>query len=355
MGYRIKDMKPLLAVIGLPPLVILGGLVYSTAFIRSSHYGAYMFFCIVYGFLCYILFLLSRCVRASALLWVPIFIIAWTGPVIVGHYYGYQENKYIVWRLVQDDTDGRFDPEWKRMDRRQVFDRYVSSVTGNSMGGFPAYLSLMAHEGWSGFERTSAVSYKIERKGIWVWIAWFMHLILLLVATAAAMGATISDKDLRKNGRLPENKRRKKTTPPPPKPQEKPQPRRYAAWISTVVKPENEQELNGWWVITASFKGREASFRAYYPDSPPTGRSFFQDISHTLYCLKNEGTYASQGMLAVLVRLGSVEGGLTAKEALYKLREDEKKIRYLFDEYYFDFENGDEKFFAEYFAGDDSS
>lgn len=347
-------VRLIIAVIGLPPLVILGGLVYSTAFIRSSHYGAYIFFCIVYGLFCYLLFLLSRCVRASALLWIPIFIVAWTGPFIVGHYYGFRDNQYAVWRLVQDETGGRFDPEWKNMDRSQVFDRYVQAITGNSLGGFPAYLSLMAHEGWSGFERTGAVSYKIERKGIWVWIAWGMHLVFLLVATAAAMGATITDKDLRQKYPSPEHKRRQKTPSPTRAPQEEPQYIRSPAWITTDIKPENEQEPNGWWVITASFKGREASFRGFYPNKQPTGRSFFQDVSQTLYCLKNEGMSASQGMLAVLVRLGSVEGGLTAKEALDKLREDEKKLRYLLDKYYFDFENGDEKFFAQYFGKDGS-
>lgn len=125
------------------------------------------------------------------------------------------------------------------------------------------------------------------------------------------------------------------------------------AWITTVVKPENDQAQNGWWVIKASFKGREASFRAFYPDGPPTGKSFFEDMSHTLYCLRNEGMYASQGLLAVLVRLGSVEGGLTAEEALDRLKADDQKIRYLLDDYYFYFENGDEKFFAQFFAEQD--
>lgn len=352
LKYRTNVIQPLLAVIGLPPLVILGGLVYSSAFIRSSHYGAYILFCIAYGFSCYLLFLLSRCVRASALLWIPIFIVACTGPFIVGHYYGYKGNEYIVWRLVQDDTDGRFAPEWKRLDRSQVFDRYVRSVTGNNLGGFSAYLSLMAHEGWRGFERTGAVSYKIERKGVWVWIAWFMHLVLLFVATATAMGATIADKDFRKERRLSDQKRKNKPSPPRPKPQKKPQSSRHPAWITTVVKPASGQKPNGWWVITVSFKGREASFRTYHPGGPPTGRSFFEDISHALHCLKHEGASASQGMLGVLMRLGSVDGGLTAKEALEKLQDDEKKIRYLLDKYYFNFENGDEKFFAQYFAGD---
>jgi len=325
-------------------LVILGGLVYSTAFIRSNHYGAYIFFCIVYGFFCYLLFLLSRCVRSSALLWVPILIIAWTGPFVVGHYYGYTDTKYIVWRLVQADTDGQFVPEWKHMDRDQVFDCYVQSITGNSLGGFPAYLSLMAYEGWSGFETTRGVYIRIERRGIWVWIAWVMHLVFLLVATAAAMGATIPDENIRANAH--QSVKKKKTIPALPKVPEKQQPQRNqgaaGGAILTVVKPENELEQNGWWLINVSFKGREASFRAYYSDTQPTGRAFFEDIRHALYRLKSEGP------LAALAVSCSVEGGLTAKEAIDQLMNDDRKIRYVLDSYYKLFEN-DDKFFSEFF------
>ncbi len=341
-------IRPIIALIGLPPLIILAGLVYSTAFIRSSHYGAYFVFCIVYGFLCYLLFLLSRCIRSSALLWVPVLIAAWIGPVILGHYYGYTHTKYIVWRMVKNDTDGTFDRSWKNMNRDRLFDRYVESVTGNSIGGFPAYLSLMAYEGWSGLERAGgAGAIHIERKGIWVWIAWFMHFVFLLITTACAMGATIRDEDL--GGADPQTEKKRKTVPTTPAPSKKQQPRKYSEssgeTIRSIVMPENKSDHNGWWLIRVSFKGSTAVFRAYYPESKPTGRSFFMDIHHALYRLK------SKGALAALAVLGSVEGGLTAQEALDKLMEDDKKIHYLLGSYYYLFEN-DDKFFPVFFGKD---
>lgn len=344
-------LRPIIAVTGLSLLVVLAGLIYSSAFIRSSHYGAYIFFCIVYGFLCYLLFLLSGCVRSSAKLWVTVFIAAWTGPFLIGHYYGYGNTKFIVWRMVQNDIHGQFDPTWKDMNRDHVFDRYVESVTGNSSGGFPAYLSLMAHEGWSGFERTASGAYiHIERRGIWVWVAWGMHLVFLLVATAAAMGATIRDKDM-KEAVLPLGKA-VSTTPPAPKAPGKTQSQRNPPWagdsIFTVVKPENEHDNNGWWTINVSFQGRDATFRAYYPGAKPTGKAFFEDIWHALYRLQSEGA------LAALAVLGSIEGGLTAKEALDQLMDDDKKIQGLLGSYYKHFQN-DDRFFAVFFSGDDEN
>jgi len=280
------------------------------------------------------------------MLWVPVMIVAWMGPFAVGHYYGYTNTKYIVWRMVQNDTDGEFDPGWKKLDRDQLFERYVDSVTGNSAGGFLAYLSLMAYEGWSGPERAAGIgSIYIERRGIWVWIAWGMHLVFLLVATGVAMGATISDKNERRDYFPPEKKR--KTIPKVSESRKEQQSKSKGAWdsglINTVVKPEREKEKTGWWLIKVSFRGGEASFRAYYPDKRPTGRAFFEDIHHALYRLKSEGP------LTALAVLGSVEGGLTAKEGLDQLMDDEKKIRRILGPYYYLFEN-DDKFFPVFFS-----
>ncbi len=347
-------IRPMIAVLGIPPLVVLGGLVYSTAFIRSSHYGSYFFFCIVYGFCCYFIFRLSRCIKSSAMLWVPVLVIAWTGPFVLGHYYGYSNTKYIVWRMVQNDIAGEFDSGWKNLDRNRVFDLYVKSVTGHSWGGFPAYLSLMAHEGWSGYERSAGIgAIYIEREGIWVWIAWVMHLVFLLVATAVAMGATITEADVKKDeARLRKRyERLPAAVQPPPKPrlQEKKtspeDPIRTGGAVRTDVKPEDEQEQNGWWVINVFFRERRATFRAYSPDTKPTGRAFFEDIHHALYRLEREGP------LEALAVLGTVEGGLTANEAIDKLMEDKKKIQYVLGLDYSLFEN-DERFFPIFFSGD---
>jgi hypothetical protein len=282
------------------------------------------------------------------MLWVPVLIVAWIGPFALGHYYGYTNTKYIVWRMVQNDTDDTFAPSWKNLDRDKVFDLYVESTTGNSFGGFFGYLSLMAYEGWSGFERSADIgSIYIERRGIWVWVTWGMHLVFLLVATAMAMGATIPDNDQRKNYFLPEKK--PGTIPDVHETQGKKQYQsireRDPTKINTTVKPENKKEKNGWWSIIVSFRGCETSFRAYYPDKKPTGREFFEDIHHAVY------RYKSEGPLAALAVLGSVEGGLTAKEAFDKLMDDDKKIRRMLGKDYYLFEN-DEKFFPVFFSGD---
>lgn len=341
-------IRPILAIIGLPPIVIFAGLVYSSAFIRSSHYGSYFLFCIVYGVSCYFLFLLSRCVRSSAIFWLPFLIVAWIGPFALGHYYGYTNTKYIVWRMVQNDTDDIFSPNWKNLDRDIVFDLYVESTTGNSFGGFFGYLSLMAHEGWSGFERAADIgSIYIERRGIWVWVTWGMHLFFLLVATVMAMGATIPDKSQRQHYFLPEKK--PETIPDAPDSQKKQLYQgngpRDSTKIKTFVEPDSEKEKDDWWLIRVSFRGGETTFRAYYPEKKPTGRVFFQDIHHALYRLKSEGP------LAALAVLGSVEGGLTATEAFDKLMDDDKKIRRMLGKDYFLFEN-DDKFFPVFFSGD---
>jgi len=341
-------IRPMLAIIGLPPLVIFAGLVYSSAFIRSSHYGSYFLFCIVYGVSCYFLFLLSRCVRSSAIFWVPVLIVAWIGPFVIGHYYGYANTKYIVWRMVQNNTDKTFAASWKNLDRDKVFDLYVESTTGNSFGGFFGYLSLMAHEGWSGFEPAADIgSIYIERRGIWVWVTWGMHLVFLLVATAMAMGATIPDKSQGQHHFLPAKK--PDAIPDVPESQAKQRHQdngsRDPTKIRTIVKPDSEKDKDGWWLIRVSFRGGETTFRAYYPEKKPTGRVFFQDIHHALYRLKSEG------LLNALAVLGSVEGGLTAKEALEQLMDDEKKIRRMLGKYYYLFEN-DDKFFQVFFPED---
>jgi hypothetical protein len=49
---------------------------------------------------------------------------------------------------------------------------------------------------------------------------------------------------------------------------------------------------------------------------------------------------------------GGVEGGLTDKEAMDQLLEDEKKIHYLLGSYYPLFES-DDKFFSVFFSTDD--
>jgi hypothetical protein len=267
------------------------------------------------------------------------------GPFVLGHYYGYTNTKYIVWRMVENDTDETFAPSWKNLDRDKVFDLYVESTTGTSFGGFFGYLNLMAHEGWSGFERAADIgSMYIERRGIWVWATWGMHLFFLLITTAMAMGATISDSSQRKNYILP--KKKPETIPNVPKSQEKKEDQGNEPWdpakIKTVVKPDNEKEKAGWWLITVCFRGGETTFRAYYPEKKPTGRVFFQDVHHALYRLESEGP------LTALAVLGSIEGGLTAKEALEQLMDDEKKIRRLLGNYYYLFEN-DEKFFQVFF------
>jgi energy-coupling factor transporter transmembrane protein EcfT len=341
-------IRKILAVTGLLLLVFFAGLVYGAAFIRSSHYGSFLLFCIVYGFLCYPVFLYGRIMRSTAWVWVPMMIVAWIGPFALGHFYGYTETKYQVWRTVQNDTDDKFDPGWKKLDRDRLFTHYAKSVDAGESGGFPAYLILMAREGWSGLERAGgAGSIHVERRGIWVWIAWGMHLVFLFVATGAAMGAAIPDEYLRRSRDLPENK--KPPSFPAPGSQKTPEihykPPPDSEVMKTVVAPDNENEENGWWLIKASFKGKEASFRAYYPNKRPTGREFFEDIHHALYRLRSEGP------LAALAVLGSVEGGLSAKEALDQFMDDDRIIRRLLGSYYLLFEN-DDKFFPVFFSGD---
>lgn len=343
-------IRPFLSVIGLPPLIVFGGLIYSSAFIRSSHYGSYFLFCIGYGLFCYLLFRLSRCGRSSAIFWIPVMIVAWLGPFVLGHYYGYRETRYIVWRMVQNDTAGKFNPAWKDLDRDRVFDLYAESFIGGTAGGFSSYLRLMAHEGWSGFERAGGIgSIYIQRKGIWVWVAWGMHLVFLFIATGVAMGATIPDEALTSNTCPPAKEH--KAVPNGTRSPQKEQTQKNAAGdgesIRTVARPENEKDPNGWWLIKASFRGREATFRAYFPDTetPPAGRAFFENIHHALYRLQSEGP------LEALAVLGSVEGGLTAREALDQLGDDDRKIRYLLGSHYSFFKNED-KFFSVFFAGE---
>ena len=345
-------MPAILVAIGLTPLVIIGGLIYSTAFIRSSHYGAFIIFAIIYGFFCYLLFLFSRPLRSSALLWVPALIIAGTGPFFLGHYYGYTDSKDVVYQMVQDDADGEFNPAWKKLDRNQVFDRYAQSVTGNHLVGLSAYLSLMAHEGWSGFERSGAISVHIERRGIWVWMAWGFHIVFLLVVTAVAMGATITEGEMKKDAkRRPKKKNTIRST--DPESRQKQTFRKsptldedYHGLIRTFTRPENEQKPDGWWLIAAKFRGREVAFRAYYTEKPPKGPRFFEDLRHVFYLLRNEGP------LVAVAAYGSIEGGLTNKEAVDQLLEDERKTRYLLGSYYPLFES-DEKFFSVFFSADD--
>ena len=340
-------IRMIIAMAGLAPLIILAGLVYSSAFTRSSHYGAFIFYSIVYGFGCYLLFWIGKFSRSSAVLVVPLLIAAWIGPFILGHYYGYADAKFAVWRMVQNDASGDVYPAWKELDRDQVFDRYVTAMTGDQSGGFMAYLTLMAHEGWSGVERTRGLYLHVERKGVWVWIAWLLHLVFLLIAVAGAMGATLSDKDLKRESQRFARKYPSKpeTKPAPATPQE-PVRRENAAITITLLK-EIEEDHHGWWIINAAFKGRDATFRAYYPDKAPSARTFFDDIHHALYRLKTEGP------LAAISILGGVEGGLTANEALDQLMGDQKKIQYLLGSHYTLFEN-DERFFTAFFPNESS-
>jgi hypothetical protein len=250
--------------------------------------------------------------------------------------------------MVQTNTDETFTSNWKNLDRDKVFDLYVESTTGNSFGGFFGYLSLMAHEGWSGFERAADIgSIYIERRGIWVWVTWGMHLVFLLVVTAMAMGATIPDKSHRRHYFLPEKE--PEIIPDVPESNDKQRSQGNGPGdptkIKTIVKPDSENEKDGWWLIGVFFRGGETTFRAYYPEKKPTGRVFFRDIHHALYRLKSEG------QLNALAVLGSVEGGLTANEALEQLMDDEKKIRRILGNYYYLFEN-DEKFFQVFFPED---
>jgi len=114
--------------------------------------------------------------------------------------------------------------------------------------------------------------------------------------------------------------------------------------IFTTIQPEDTKGRNGWWIIIAEFWNRIATFRAYYPDEPPTARRFFEDISLAVNLLKTKGP------LEAVMQTGGVEGGLSAKEAYEQLEEDDRKMRYLLDEYYPLFEYADTKFFSVFIA-----
>ncbi len=333
------------AISGVMILIVFGGLIYSVAFIRSSHYGAFLFFCIIYGFLSCLLFALGRLIRLKAFIWVPVLIAVWIGPFVLGHYWGYQDEKYAVWRMVRDDTENTFNSQWRELSREELFDRYVHSVTGKNHKGFRAYLDLMAHEGWRGFERTCAVSYKIDRTGIWVWIAWFMQLVFMMAAVSVAMGATIPDDMLSRDKEKSTGKKnflsRAVKKPLPPKPEHE----RKASERTDIVRISARQEQGGWWAIDAEFKGRKESFTAYFPDTSPSAKTFFEDIWHAIYRLE------TQGPLAALTVLRSVEGGMTAKEALDKFNADIEKVRQLLGPYFRSFEEHD-RFFSSFFSGE---
>lgn len=119
-------------------------------------------------------------------------VILWLGPVVVGHIVHFGEVKRYTWRVVQNDESGAYPKEWKRLDADQVFPLYVEKITGKKSGGLWGCLRLTAHTGWEDYEFDRfRGSYRTSRTGIWIWITWFMHVLLLFMSVAAAAGAAL--------------------------------------------------------------------------------------------------------------------------------------------------------------------
>jgi hypothetical protein len=185
-------LRWLLALVAGVPAVVLGtGAFYSLVGVRGGHHGKAIFLAAVHGLALWVVFRLARCERIPAALGVAALAVSSLGPVVVGHAMGYGDMKSLAHRLVREDTAGRYPGAWKTLDRDELFPRWVGSVTGTDGGGAWGYLRVQAEMGWEGW---AGIKYRVrvDRRGLWVWIAWLGHVVLLALAGTVAFLAARS-------------------------------------------------------------------------------------------------------------------------------------------------------------------
>lgn len=178
-------------VVGLPVAVLVTGAFYSLSGIHGGNYGAALALTLAHGALLWMVFRLGGGRRVGTAGLTMLLAVGSLGPPVVGHAIGYGDLQAIAYRMVQADTGGRYPAAWKRLDREALFPHWVGHLTGRAGGGAMGYLRARADVGWDGRERINRASTRIERTGVWVWLAWAWHLVFFLVAVAVAYFAAL--------------------------------------------------------------------------------------------------------------------------------------------------------------------
>lgn len=109
--------------------------------------------------------------------------------VIGGHIVGYSDAHDFAWNYVHDIAPQKFGPEWQGLGRDENFSMFVGYVTDNPGGGFWDYLRLQSSIGTSESRQTKYGRSEWTVSGLFVWVAWIIHMVIFFVGFMAASGA----------------------------------------------------------------------------------------------------------------------------------------------------------------------
>lgn len=160
--------------------------------ISAAPRGAYQdtfIISLVTGVLYFLVLKLSRC-RHDAVVAAPIamVLLAFLG----GHWVAYGEAQDFAWDYVHTLAPEKFDgPQWQDLDRQENFRRFVGHVTGTPGSGVWAYLRLQSSIGTEESHVGKGASGRMEWtvSGLFVWLAWLVQPLILLLGVGAAAGA----------------------------------------------------------------------------------------------------------------------------------------------------------------------
>jgi ankyrin repeat protein len=158
--------------------------------IHGGSYSSVFIVALVHFAIVWVVFRLGWHERQANYFLMILLLVFTLSPVILGHTIGYFDMRNTAYQLVQKDRRDNYPAVWKQLSPTELFPKWIGSITGDDGMSPLHYLNAQASIGWEGMEGPRRYGrVHTERQGLWVWIAWGWHLILLIFSGTVAFQA----------------------------------------------------------------------------------------------------------------------------------------------------------------------